>query len=196
MTCYYFTYSKKTLIYDFTSSQSHFIEDVHLGQCFISPPSSPYLQRDQTRNIKPCKTILYTNGAAHLAEPPAETGSLDHIVFAALPVPPVCSVHKLSPRPASARPELGTRLAPPAASSLEIKIYPDTCFTLFILLWRYLHQGVITSGENYVVSIIFVDTSIYQDIATITHRQTAILRNIQYRIYNAAAIQNRGEDTA
>lgn len=76
---------------------------------------------------------MYTNGAAHLAEPPAETGSLDRIVFAALPVPPVCSAHKLSPRPASARPELGTRLARPAASSLQIKIYQDTCFTLIIL---------------------------------------------------------------
>lgn len=79
---------------------------------------------------------MYTNGAAHLAEPPAETGSLDRIVFAALPVPPVCSAHKLSPRPASARPELDTRLARPAASSLQIKIHQDTCFALFILPWR------------------------------------------------------------
>lgn len=62
-----------------------------------------------------------TTRAAHLVEPPAGTGSLDHIVFAALPVPPVCSARKLLPHPASARPELGTRLARPAASCLVIQ---------------------------------------------------------------------------
>lgn len=79
-----------------------------------------------------------------LWEPPAVTGSLDHIVFAALPVPPVCSAHRSSPRPASVRPELGTRLAGPTGSSLK-RINRLLCCAYIVLVWEYLYQ----SGWNH-----------------------------------------------
>lgn len=74
----------------------------------------------------------------HLEGPPAETGSLGRTAFAALPVPPVCSAHKLSPHPASARPVLCTWQAQLAGQSLGMK--NNLLGIVFMLLALHLNN--------------------------------------------------------
>lgn len=86
----------------------------------------------------------------HLWEPPAETGSLDHIVFAALPVPPVCLAHRSSPHPASARPVLGTWLAGPALLSLEMKQILEITSQGRCVRWSHNGENVIFSIQQHI----------------------------------------------
>lgn len=97
-----------------------------------------------------CKWEGTAKHDADLWELPAGTGSLDHIVSAALPVPPVCSAHRLSPHPASVRPEPGTQLTELAGSPLKITQVLIHCISLCSSMRIYiLHISVLNKIDNF-----------------------------------------------